>query len=232
MTDASEHDTATAGDSTGILFIAAGKPFVHAAIAAAESAKAVMPGIAVDLYCDDAHGFDMSVFDKVTMIDAPHRRSKVDCLPMTRFDRTLYVDTDVRFVADVRDLFELLDRFDVALAHAHTRNREVTTAVWRTALPDAFPQFNGGVILYKSNEPVMAFLNAWKEAYKTAGFRNDQVTLRELLWESELQICTLPPEYNVRYRKYLWIWKKTEAQPRILHFASFHRQSVKKVGQG
>jgi hypothetical protein len=150
---------------------------------------------------------------------------------LTRFERTLYVDTDVCFVADVRDVFEVLDRFDIALAHAHTRNREVTTATWRTPLPAAFPQFNGGVILYKMNDGVGAFLNAWKNAYQTAGFAKDQVTLRELLWESNLQICTLPPEYNIRYRKYLWIWRKNEAQPKILHFAAFHRRSMKQVAK-
>lgn len=211
--------------SRGIVMIATGKPYVSAAVPAAKSAKALMPDIAIDLFCDDDYGLDFSVFDKTFTIEDPHRRSKVDCLSLSRFQRTLYVDTDIRFVADVCDLFDLLDRFDVGLAHAHTRNRPETNSVWRLALPHAFPQFNGGVIVYGDNDRVKQFLHDWKQSYADAGFSKDQVTLRELLWRSDLRICTLPPEYNIRYRKYLWVWRKTEAQAKILHYASFHSRT-------
>ena len=34
-----------------------------------------------------------------------------------------------------------------------------------------------------------------------------------------VRITTLPPEYNIRYRKTLWLWRHSpeEARPRILH---------------
>jgi hypothetical protein len=35
-------------------------------------------------------------------------------------------------------------------------------------------------------------------------------------------LAILPPEYNIRYEKYLTVWEEREAIPRILHFAEFH----------
>ena len=51
---------------------------------------------------------------------------------------------------------------------------------------------NSGVILFKSTTPVLAFLRAWQQAYHSAGFKKDQVTLRELLWGSDLRLISFP----------------------------------------
>ena len=77
-------------------------------------------------------------------------------------------------------------------------------------------------MLFKSSPAVLELLRAWGPAYHSAGFKKDQVTLRELLWLSDLRIHILPPEYNVRYEKYMRVWEEKEAIPRILHFSAFH----------
>ena len=123
--------------SNGIIFIATGRPYIEAANAAARSVREMVPGVGVDLFCDETGAADAALFDEVHPISDPHRRSKVDCLPKTRFEKTLYLDTDIRIAEDISDLFELLPRFDIALAHAHSRNREQTTQVWREKIPDA-----------------------------------------------------------------------------------------------
>ena len=99
-------------------------------------------------------------------------------------------------------------------------------------IPEAFPQLNGGVILYRANAAVHQMLADWKQAYHTAGFKWDQVTLRELLWKSDLRLFILPPEYNVRYSKYLEVWEADEARPKILHFAAVLRCRCQDPGGG
>ncbi|MEX0653193.1 MAG: sulfotransferase [Phycisphaeraceae bacterium] len=205
----------------GIVFIAAGDFFAQAAVNAARSIRETNPGLGVHLFTD-SRAVDGSVFDGVTRIEDGHRRSKVDYLSESPFERTLYLDTDVRVVADIGEMFDLLDRFDIALAHAHSRENPNTTRTWRHEIPAAFPQLNGGVILYKKAPAVAKLLDDWRTAYHTAGFKKDQVTLRELVWLSDLRLAVLPPEYNVRFEKYLKIWDETEASPRILHYARFH----------
>ncbi len=208
----------------GVLYIATGEGFARAANGSALSVREQMPGVAIDIFTDRPECLEPGLFDRVEEITDPHRRSKVDCLPRTRFERTLYLDTDTRVVADIREAFGVLQRFDIALAHAHSRNRSSHVEEWRKPLPPAFPQLNGGVILFRATPRIAAFLEAWRAAYHTAGFEKDQTTLRELLWESDLRLHILPPEYNVRYKKYLKLWAADEAQPKILHYRRFHDQ--------
>ncbi len=210
-------------DRDGVVFIATGEDYARAAATAAESVRERMPGIPVDLFTDVPA--TAGPFDRVHGIDAPHRRSKVDCLARTRFRNTLYLDTDVRLAADVRDLFALMDRFDLAISHAHARRRRQTTEVWRTAIPECFPQLNGGVFVYRRSAPMLKLLEDWRAGFHEAGFRKDQVVLRELVWTSEIDLFILPPEYNIRYEKYLEVWDPEEAEPKILHFARFHDEA-------
>jgi hypothetical protein len=213
--------------SRGIVFVATGARYIACAEAAARSVRRHMPAVPVALFTDAVQlGIPLSgVFDPVIELASVHHRSKVDCLMNSPFERTLFLDADIRVLEDVSELFDLLERFDFAMAHAHARNRAATRAVWTRALPDAFPQFNTGVVAVRRNAQTQALLQDWSNSYKAAGFRKDQVTLRELLWNSDLRLATLPPEYNIRYPKNLWLWSRREARPRICHF---HRYSFSK----
>jgi hypothetical protein len=212
-----------------VVYIATGAMSVGAARASAESVRRTNPKLPLALFTDSDHLAVPSVrecFDGAALVSDPHRRSKVDYLAATPFERTLYLDADTRVYVGLDPIFALFDRFDIALAHAHARNRASTNATWRTEIPACFPQFNGGVIAYRSTPAVLAFMQRWREAFHVAGVRKDQVTLRELLWESDLRIATLPPEYNVRYLKYLWLWKRNEASLKILHHARFRAAAL------
>lgn len=216
----------------GVLFVATGKKYINAAIRAASAVKENCPGLPIAFFGDwQNHGFAFQVtpypFDIVEKIDNPHRRSKVDYLFQTPFDKTLYLDTDTNVVEDISGIFELLERFDVAVGHAMRRNSANRLTSWRTKLPKAFPQFNSGVFLYKNTPAVLNFLQKWSDAFHSAGFEQDQVALRELLWLSELRLTVLPPEYNVRYEKYRWFWSKTEAVPKIFHLQKYHDNMIK-----
>lgn len=216
-------------NTRGILFVATGEKYVLAAVRAAKTVRAHSPSLGIHLFTDAKSfvGFNFGTastpFSSVATVDDPHRRSKVDYMGRSPFDYTLYMDTDTAFNADLASMFNILDRFDIGLAHEHRRNTTNSLEPWRTPLPQAFPQFNSGVILYSKAPAVLNFLEEWRNHYKDAGIRHDQTTLRELLWLSNLRIATLPPEYNVRYIKYQFIWSKTEATVKIFHLKRFHR---------
>lgn len=204
----------------GVVFVATGARYAAAAEAAARSVRERMPAVEIDLFTDaDARP---AVFDRIHPIETPHRRSKVDCLQASRFANTLYLDSDTRVVADVSDLFALMERFDLALAHAHARARPQTMARWRLDLPEAFCQFNSGVFVYRKSPKMQALLGKWGDAFREAGFAKDQVALRELIWTEGIALHVLPPEYNIRYDKYLRLWKPDEARPKILHMRAFN----------
>jgi hypothetical protein len=93
----------------------------------------------------------------------------------------------------------------------------------RIPVPAAFGRFNGGVILYRSNEATLALLREWQVWFHEENLRWDQRTLREVLWASDIRLATLPPEYNIRRFKYVLFWSRDEARPKILHLHYFKR---------
>jgi hypothetical protein len=143
-------------------------------------------------------------------------RDKAFNLHLSPYERTVYLDGDTYVTGDISALFSLLDEFDVALAHAPYR--EVLS---KPDIPSSFPEFNGGVICFCDTDEVRQFLNRWVSKYKAQiergspdgevvfedcdsleeipnGRKHDQPPLREALYESDLRIATLPPEYNFR----------------------------------
>jgi hypothetical protein len=222
-------------NTRGVLFIATGGKYVKAAIRAAHTVINHCPDLPLHLYsdskcCDSYFSKSTLPFTTVGIIENPHSRSKTEFMALTPFDQTLYLDTDTAVSADITDMFRVLERFDIALAHAQHRGAG-NLKPWRIDLPDAFPEFNSGVVLYNSTPAVIQFLHDWGNHFNTdwieAGTRNeqlehDQTTLRELIWLSDLRIATLPPEYNVRYLKYHFLWSKSEAETKIFHLKQFH----------
>jgi len=215
-------------EGCGIIYVATGKKFIQMAMQSARSCREFLPEIKIHLFADwKSLGFHFETncqpFTSVFNIEKPHSRSKIDYMPLTPFDRTLFLDADTYALGEISDLFDLLDKFDMALSHAHLRASRLKT--WKTVIPESYPQFNSGVVLYKKTQEVIKILNDWKIAYEQAGFDTDQVTLRELLWSSTIRLATLPPEYNIGNIKYFFTWNKREVQPKILHL-HFHRKKL------
>jgi len=222
-------------ETSGALFIATGEKYVRAGIKAAHSVLKYCPDLPIHLYTD--LNSQKSIFQKtafpfttIGIIENPHARSKTEFLARTPFERTLYLDTDTALHADIVDMFRVLERFDIAMAHAQHRGAG-NLKPWRMVLPDVFPEFNSGVVLYRNTPVVLQFLEDWGHHFITdwieAGVRNEQINhdqtpLRELLWLSELRIATLPPEYNVRFLKYHFLWSKSEAETKIFHLKQLH----------
>lgn len=213
----------------GVLYIAYGEKYIKAAIRSALTVHKHNPDLLIHLftgaeeYLKYKFEIDPHPFTTVGLIENPHIRSKVDYISKSPFDFSLYLDADTAINADISDLFRVLERFDVALAHAMHRNSKVGLIPWRIEIPQAFPQFNGGVILFRKSTEVKAFFLEWSRCYKDYNQTRDQFTLRELLWLSDLRIATLPPEYNVRFLKYHLLWSKSEAESKIFHLKQFHR---------
>jgi len=120
------------------------------------------------------------------------------------YERTLFLDTDTLLLRrEALEVFDLLDRFDIALAHAPARCHLAMNDV-----PECFPEFNSGVIALRKSEVVLQTLRRWQEthdAMKRRGLRaerggklGDQTALRRVIYGSRVRIATLPPEYNYR----------------------------------
>jgi hypothetical protein len=185
-------------NNKGILYIATGEEFVKEAEVSARSVSNVMPNIPIAIATEADPSFD---FDYIINVSDPHYgfQDKISNMSRSPFERTLFLDTDIYMGSDVSELFELLNEFDVGLAYNH--NREAHEPI---EVPDSFPEYNTGVIVYRNDENFRRFTETWKENHDVILSKtktHDQPSFRKTLFDSDLRIATLTPEYNcmVRY---------------------------------
>jgi hypothetical protein len=184
--------------TTGILYIATGRRHLAEMLVSARSVRRHMPNVPIVVYTDQAD-LPADVFDEIRRIDQPRHSfiDKIAPLCETPFERTIFLDTDTLACAPFFDLFEILDRFDLALAHAPYRHdRPFVT-------PNCFAELNTGVLAYRRSSEMIALFQDWlrlyeKEVAATGRMDSDQPAFREALYRSEIQPYVLPTEYNLR----------------------------------
>ena len=194
----------------GVIYVATGPAYVAEALASAASVRRHMPDLPITLYTD--RSVASPHLDEVVRFDAHGYLARIPRLALSPYERTLFLDSDTYVCGELTGAFDLLDRFDIALAHAPLRAIHEVAGV-----PDGFPEYNAGVILFRRSPEVQACLAAWtakfaefQEQVRRGEVRwlcpdhrriygHDQGALRQALYGSNLRIATLPPEYNCRF---------------------------------
>lgn len=200
----------------GVLYVARGAGYLDLAMASARSLRAHTPGLAIDLFTDVPVPAG-APFDRVSPIPHHTSRDKIVCMAHSRFARTLFLDCDTLVVAPLGDLFDLLDRVELAVAHDVRRTSALIQDGSVPGVPLAFPQFNTGVLLYRRSALMGQFLVDWAAHYTALGRGRDQVSFRDLIWLGALRYHVLPPEYNLRRVTLLDAWEPLDARPTIIH---------------
>lgn len=200
----------------GVIYVATGEAYLELARASAESLKAQNPELPVDLFTDLVQV--AGPFDRVHPVPRVHDRAKLDCLPLSRFERTLFLDCDTLVLRPFGDLFDVLDRFDCAVAHDVRRASALIREGQREATPYAFPQMNSGVFLYRKSAAMRDFMSDWAARFHASPeVARDQVILKDLLWASDVRFYVLPPEFNLRRVTMFDAWEPLDVLPTILH---------------
>jgi hypothetical protein len=183
--------------SAGFYFIATGPRFLDEACRSAERIRSVMPGVSIAIASDLSPPKDL--FDHHLEITEPkfNFSDKIGPLLSTPFEKTVFLDTDTWLCERVPEIFSILDRYDIAMAHAPMR----FTAT--SAVPPTFPECNSGVVAYHLNDRTRSLFALWEKLYQerltSTGVIDDQPSLRDALWKSDASFAALPPEYNFRF---------------------------------
>ncbi|TYL39303.1 hypothetical protein CV102_08480 [Natronococcus pandeyae] len=188
----------------GVVYIATGRDYIQEAALSAKSLKEHNPDIHTTIFSDVS--FDAPFFDDVRPLEDPSYDfgDSVISPEMAPYDRTLFLDTDTYVCENLSEMFDILDRFDIAAAHNPGSRTAVHDDYEARDVPKAFPQYNTGVLLFNDNSSTRAFFESWSDIYEEnreqtiAGL--NQPAFREALYKSDLQIGTLPSEYNLRVR--------------------------------
>lgn len=202
----------------GVLYVATGDRYIEEVLTSARSVKHHTDDIHITLVTDGP--VDSELLDNI-VISEELRGSRGEAhyyFDESPYQKTLYLDTDTVVSGDITDLFSILERFDIAVAHAPSRRVDLNGRYPYDDIPDCFPEYNRGVVAYKKNGAFQKFLNRYHELYEShmtdesISIRNhDQPAMRKALYQSDLRIATLPPEYNCRGTGY------AEEDVKILH---------------
>jgi hypothetical protein len=199
--------------------------------------------------CTDAEKVD-PVWDRVIPLeksDAPHHQymtDKLQALIRSPFADTLYLDSDTYVLDDVTEVFTLLDRFDLAICHGHRRQlrydlqhgrtpfRGEKRAVVPDEIPYAFSPVQGGLLLFRKNERIEAWLGDLVRLYGEKQYYDDQATMRELMWRGDLRFYILAPEFNFNSLAQMKRWLregKVSATPKIFHYTRYSHRRVPRL---
>ncbi len=206
----------------GVVYIATGRQFVNEALASAASLKKHMPDLPVTLFTDEH--VTSEHLDNVVKIQGPKYsvEDKVRNISKSPYDHTLFLDTDTYVCDDFSELFELLERFDIAVSTFPLKRRSPFKGI-----PESFMPIDGCNILSKRSAKTQKLFSDWLRLYlrdKTRGhvnLRNAETirmwkerfrrkskirgipnapSLNEALYKSDLRFAILTEDYNFRAR--------------------------------
>jgi hypothetical protein len=207
-------------DGTGrrVVYVATGERHIHEAAASLRSLWRHEPGTRVTMYVDgpsrkhlNGWGIPSPPDDRLELVDHPGPTYSWADKPIAlshggeEDERALFLDTDTRICGSIADLFELLDAFGLAAAHAPIRLDPRQPRSLAGRVPVSFPELNTGVIAFRRTAAVAELLERWRRLHIETqrsldrGTVGDQSTFRVALYESEVRFTVLKPEDNCRF---------------------------------
>lgn len=211
----------------GIIYIVFGNKSLEEFRVSIKSLRKIHPKVHITLFSDRL--LNNEYVDDNRIINVSGTRIKQDHLFDSPYENTLYIDATSGVVGAVTDLFDMLNRFDLGVIHDIVRKNKRHASMYPeyATVPDAFPEFSGGILLFRKCRAVEKFFRAWRKNFKIwydlTNEHRDQPSLRVSLWQcQDLRIFTLPLEYSIRTKKYHNII------PRVFHFHEMTEQKLQK----
>jgi len=186
----------------GFVYIATGVKYINEAIQSAKSLRRCMPEAKIALFTKEAEKNNVlsGPFTELLELENVHYSCLDKLYPLvdTPYEKTIFLDTDTYVCDGIGELFDILDRFDIAAAHAPYRVQYPLANV-----PEAFPELNTGLIAFRKTENALGVLKKWPVFYleqKSSAIvpHHDQHSFRRALYESDAHFLVLPSEYNFR----------------------------------
>lgn len=187
--------------TTGFVYVGTGAVYFHESAEAARYLRAANPTARVCMITDKLHG--EKFWDEIVLVEKPSYtfRDKL-LMSLCPYERFVYLDCDTYVAGDLSEMFELLAHYDV-IGHQLFEGHDYRIP----EVPDAFPEFNGGVFGFRRSPGVESFFARWLAIYlayaarNTGGFYDytnvgDQKGFRIALYESGLRHSVLGPEYD------------------------------------
>ena len=187
----------------GIIYTAFGNRSLKELEHSVNTLKNMHPDLSITLFTDKP--YNNKKIDNIELKDIHINRVKQKYLYDSPYENTLYLDSDTEIIGPIFDVFNLMDRFDIAATHDLIRKDKKKSKIYPdyAAISDGFPEYGGGVFLFRKSLEVENFFSVWRKNFKIwydlTGEVRDQPSFRVSLWQCKnLHVHTLPPEFNIR----------------------------------
>lgn len=145
-------------------------------------------------------------------------------LLLSPYEKTFYIDTDIYFCDLCDELFDLLDYFDLLVAHDVA---DMIEPVWKGKKLKGLYPYNNGMFVYRKNEKTDYFLKSWIDILETEfeANKHGQSSFVLAMMDAKLVSYTLTQIYNFRAVFYQGI-PKTKVKiihARDIDFAAFEK---------
>ncbi len=170
------------------IYVATKKSYRDEVAQSIKQLRKVMPDAKVTLFTDQPLERINDIDTKVIKQPFYSNLDKVNALETIESEFNLFLDTDVFVDEDLGHIKDVLDCYEIAIAHASYRGNK-----------NGFPSFNSGFFAFRKCEKVNLILKEWKSIMnrKPKGTL-DQKYLSQEIYKANASVLTLPPEYNLR----------------------------------
>jgi hypothetical protein len=192
-------ETSDETEDFGVVYVATGETYAKLAIASAQSVRNHHPSVSITIFTDQKTSNDLEdelgIFSAVKNINNPTHTwdDKIYGIKNTPYDKTVYLDADTIVIRPIIDQLDAgLDYYPLLIRGKMGFNFE-----WEEAeYPGCIPQYNTGVIAYRSSQEIMNFLELWSELRNSRPDGHDQPTFREALLKSQVPYSDIRPSFN------------------------------------
>ena len=204
----------------GFVFATTGETYTILARRAARNLRLLMPGCSIDLFTDQP--VEDLVFDRIHPLGHSWFRPKMQALRESRFERSIVLDADIIVVADISEVFQLLDRCDIAGVEGVVRSLPMMSS--ESEVPRCLPPINSGFLAVRASQKLCEFTISWENDVRERASSADQPAFRSHLYHSDLRFLPLGGEYNLIAIGRLDTWGKAAGAPRVLHVPDLHNR--------
>jgi len=180
----------------GVLYIATGKNFIDEALRSAENTRQ-KTDLPISLVTDSPT--DADVFDQVIIDDDPTHSfyDKIRNIGKSPYEKTIFLDTDTYLLKDISDVFDVLERKDIATT--------IDPNEWELrfepdhafeSIPEEYPLFQTGVICFRFTDQTRELIDKWHDLHNNKKMRSDQSSFRAAMYDTEIQHVALSDLYN------------------------------------
>lgn len=194
----------------GYLYCETGDKFIREAIISAISLKRCNSNAHITLITNEEienKTFDSIIIKKNRSVNSKWKlgvQYKVESLLLSPYEKTFFIDTDTYFIEDSSELFELLEYYDLQIAHAPDDKNKV---VLDDKKLDGYYPYNTGVIVFNNNSKIKNFFQDWLTIYKAKFdiYPHDQTPFMEALLLNDIKLHVFHQIYNFRLPFYISI---------------------------